>query len=375
MNQSEYILSDEAMEQNEERYHELAESLNDIVYWISADGVISYVSPAVEHLLGYQPEDLIDRNYMELIVPEDRDQVSLAFDDVLMAKASNGECRLLAKNGSIRWARISARPTVLYQKIIGVQGVMTDVTEQKLTEESLLLSLMEKEALVREVHHRVKNNFQAIIDLIASRLGQSYDEQTILLLKGLQEQVRTLALVHEQLSQSENLEQVEMRPYLHDLAASVVEAFGAGRSIEWQVECDDFSLQVRDAMPCGLIVNELLTNALKYAFPTSYRGLPRIFVKLSEEVERCDLLISDNGVGLPGELDQLISGSLGLKLARLWAVHQLGGTLELREEEGTAFHVTFRRRKANHRSPVKSLALESSQVETAPASFSVSSMN
>jgi PAS domain S-box-containing protein len=365
MNQTSFILSDEALQQNEEQYQELVESLNDVVFWISANGAISYVSPAIEHILGYRPEDLTDRNYLDLIIPEDKDRVCLAFEGVLNSKVSTGECRLIAKNGGLHWARISAKPTVLYQRIIGVQGVFTDITEQKKIEEALLSALLEKEAQVREVHHRVKNNFQAIIDLISSRLDHTSDEQTTILLKGLQEQVRTLALVHEQLCQSDNLELVNMKPYLHDLAGCVVETFGSDRPIELQVECDDFSLQARDAMPCGLMVNELLTNALKHAFPTPFPASPRLSVRLSAETEQCDLVVRDNGVGLAGEIDQLASGSLGLRLIELWAVHQLGGTLEVKKGEGTTFHIVFPRRKIHHCPCVGNASVDSNQAASA----------
>ena len=223
------------------------------------------------------------------------------------------------------------------------QDLQGELEQRKRAEEKLRITLAEKEVLLREVHHRVKNNLQAIIYLIENRAERTSDEPTVMLLKSLQEQARTMALVYEQLFQAENLAEVQMDRYLRELMAYGVEAFGGRRCIELDVECEDLSLNVEKAMPCGLMVNELLTNTLKYAFPPSFLGIPRISVRLTAQGSSCDLWVSDNGIGLPQDLDWEAGGSMGLKLVHLWATHQLGGALEILPEDGTAYHITFRR--------------------------------
>jgi two-component sensor histidine kinase len=150
-----------------------------------------------------------------------------------------------------------------------------------------------------------------------------------------------MSLVYEQLYQSENLAQVDMEPYLHHLTVNVLQAFGGNRDVDLSVEAAGVSLDVETAMPCGLIVNELLTNALKHAFPPEFAGPGHVQVRLQAEGEACTLQVSDDGVGLPPGLDWHQTESLGLKLVNLWATHQLGGRLEVETRPGTTFQVTF----------------------------------
>jgi two-component sensor histidine kinase len=161
------------------------------------------------------------------------------------------------------------------------------------------------------------------------------------MLKGIQETARTMGLVYEQLYQSENLSEVGMEHYLNDLVANVVDAFGGRRQIELNLECEDIRLDLGTAMPCGLMVNELLTNALKYAFPPSFQGAPKLMISLKARDNRCDLLVGDNGVGLPEGMEQRTPRSMGLRLVKLWATHQMGGTLEVESGDGTTYHITF----------------------------------
>lgn len=260
----------------------------------------------------------------------------------------------LEREGQTAHLLLSAGPLVGAQnEQLGWVISLTDITARKQAEEHLKMALEEKEALLREVHHRVKNNLQAIIYLINMRIERLEDAPTRQFLKELQEQARTIALVYEQLYQSETLAQVDMGPYLRRLASSVLRAFGAERNIELSVEATSLSLDVEVAMPCGLIVNELTTNALKHAFPPTFQGAARVRVELRREGETCTLLVSDNGVGLPPDLDRRGGETMGLHLVKLWATHQLGGSLNLVSPPGTTIQIIFSeprgRRSANDR--------------------------
>jgi len=227
-------------------------------------------------------------------------------------------------------------------------GTHSDITERKLMEEALRDSerflnstLAEKEVLLREVHHRVKNNLQAIISLAEMRKEQVEDPGFIQLLKELQQQARTMSLVYEQLYQSESLAQVEMEPYLQKLAANVIQIFGEGRNIDVLVDASDVFMDMAIAMPCGLVVNELLTNALKHAFPAEFQAIGQIQIELTSNDEDYLLMFRDNGVGLPSDLDWRKSRSLGLQLINAWVCHQLGGTVEVENRSGTCYHIDF----------------------------------
>ena len=202
-------------------------------------------------------------------------------------------------------------------------------------------ALAEKEVLLREVHHRVKNNLQAIIALLSMQAEQIEDARTTQSLQELQERAYTMALVYEHLCQAESLAQIPMQPYLQDLSAHALQSFGGSRAIKLSVEATPVSLDVETAMPCGLIVNELLTNALKYAFPGDSQAAAEVRVEFRAEEATYTLVVSDNGVGLPPGLDWRKPMTMGLRLVSFWATHQLGGKLEVNDQQGTAFQVTF----------------------------------
>lgn len=216
--------------------------------------------------------------------------------------------------------------------------------ERKRAEEQIKKALAEKEVLLREVHHRVKNNLQAIIHLIEMKQERIDEERTRSFLRQLQEQARTMSLVYAQLYQSDHLARIGMATYLNNLAENIYEAFAYGRDIHIQVAADNILMDVETAMPCGLIVNELLTNAIKYAFPQGWQS-GHISVNLKMENDHFVLLVCDDGIGLPAGLDWQNSHSQGLKLVRLWATHQLGGQLDVISSPGASFRITFKEQR------------------------------
>jgi PAS domain S-box-containing protein len=215
-----------------------------------------------------------------------------------------------------------------------------EIGERKRAEEKVSATLEEKEALLREVHHRVKNNLQVIIALIRMQSKLVHDDGMQQFLKELSGQAHTMSLVYEQLYQSENLSRIAMKSYLQQLTSNVLKTFGRGNAIQLHLDAP-VSLDVAEAMPCGLIVNELFTNILKYAFPPGFAGSPAVAITLRQDGEAYHLTVSDNGVGLPHGYDWQSHQTLGLRLVDLWATHQLGGTLDVTSEAGTTFAITF----------------------------------
>jgi two-component sensor histidine kinase len=172
--------------------------------------------------------------------------------------------------------------------------------------------------------------------------AQIKSESTRQFLRELQEQARAMSLVYEQLYQSDNLAQVAMKPYLEQIAVGVVQAIAPEREIQLDLKLAPVSLDVSLAMPCGLIVNELITNTIKYAFPDSFEDERKLAISLKVNREKCTLVVQDNGVGLPSGTDWHKSKSLGLRLVNMWATHQLGGTLDVSANGGTSYIITFR---------------------------------
>ncbi|MDD5607484.1 MAG: histidine kinase dimerization/phosphoacceptor domain -containing protein, partial [Ignavibacterium sp.] len=225
------------------------------------------------------------------------------------------------------------------RKVILAQ--MRDITERKKSELKMQAALSDKNVLLKEVHHRVKNNLQAMIYLIEMQIDKLDDKKVELFLRELQEQARTMSLVYEQLYQSDHLAKIDMENYLKSLTSHVFQAFAAGREIICNVEAENVILNVEAAMPCGLIVNELLTNSLKYAFNDLKEKTARINVKLSKNNNLIEIIIMDNGKGISQDFDWENTESLGLKLVNYWVKYQLAGTIELDITSGTKFIIKF----------------------------------
>lgn len=250
------------------------------------------------------------------------------------------EFEIRARDGR-RISLLYSAALVMIRKRPHILSLALDITRRKQAEAHLQETLREKETLLREVHHRVKNNLQSIIHLIDMRLSSGSESGAESFLMDLQGQARTMALVYEQLSNSENLARIDMDSYLKTLATSVVSSFGRGREISVEVEEGKAALGIEQAMPCGLVVNELVTNALKHAFPLESHASGRITLSIREERGRVRLRVADDGAGLPPGVDVLQGDSLGLKLVRLWAEHQLGGTLFVERRAGASFLLEF----------------------------------
>ena len=219
-------------------------------------------------------------------------------------------------------------------------SLLGQIIENKLAEKAVQESLKEKEVLIKEVHHRVKNNMQVIVSMINLQSGHITDPKALDIFRHTQYRVRAMALVHEKLYQSNNLAQIDFRDYIEHLASSLFHSYSPHTSkVTLRVDIGDVALSVDSAIPCGLIVNELISNALKYAFPDNRQG--ELIVRLREvNAGWIEMSVEDDGVGLPNELDLRNTDSLGMQLVYSLA-KQVGGTLDLDRAHGTKFTLRF----------------------------------
>ena len=215
-----------------------------------------------------------------------------------------------------------------------------EITERRRAEEQLKASLTEKEILLKEIHHRVKNNLQVISSLLYLQSKGSDDTRVLALLSESRHRLRSMALIHEQLYQTEHLDRVLAPRYLRALTSYLFRSYGdrSGR-VRLQLEAEDLWLSIDVAVPCGLLVNELLSNALKHAFPAGQEGEALVELKTSGPNDY-RLVVADNGVGLPQDLDLHHASTLGLQLVHM-LVGQLGGILHVGNECGSRFEITF----------------------------------
>ncbi len=240
-----------------------------------------------------------------------------------------------------RWFSLTADPVFdECGAFTGAVYIVADITERERAAAQIKASLQEKEVLLKEIHHRVKNNLQIISSLLNLQAGSISDQQTIDKLQECRNRVTLMALIHEQLYQSENLGRIDFAHYIQHLATNLFVSYDiSSDAIELLLNVAPVELSIDAAIPCGLMINELVTNALKYAFPPGKSGEIRIELHANTD-NHLTLIISDNGIGLPQELDFQNTESLGLQLV-ITLTNQLKGTLELNIDMGTEFKITF----------------------------------
>lgn len=219
-----------------------------------------------------------------------------------------------------------------------------DVTEYKKIEEKLRQAVTDKETLLKEVYHRIKNSLSSITALVDLQLSSIKDEGVRTQVAELGSRIRSIALVHQLLSQSSSFSTISAFEYLSNLLSHLMVSFSVDDEIAVDLDARGVSLPVTKALPCGLIVNEVVTNSVKYAFPAHWPGKSgekRIRITCAEENGHCVLKISDNGVGMPANFDAKKSESLGLQLITLLCEAQLGGTFEMTSSGGVQYTITF----------------------------------
>ena len=215
-----------------------------------------------------------------------------------------------------------------------------ELSERRRAEEKISHSLQEKEVLLKEVHHRVKNNLQVISSLLYLQTDKIQDAKALDIFRDSQNRVRSMALIHEKLYQAQDLAHVDLGAYIHSLIGYLFRSYGAYASaIRLQVNANNVRLGIDSAMPCGLIINELVSNALKHAFPNKQGGEIQIEFYANPE-NQFTLSIYDNGIGFPAGMNFQSAGSLGLQLVNT-LVNQLDGTLDIQHDRGTTFIIQF----------------------------------
>src|SRR5271157_371534 len=217
--------------------------------------------------------------------------------------------------------------------------VVRDITERKRAEEQLRIALREKEVLLKEIHHRVKNNLAVISSLLNMQSKYIRDKRTLEIFRESQNRVKTMALIHTKLYQSSDLARIDFADYVRKLTAALIASYRLEPDgVTLVLDVRDVYFDVNMGIPCGLIINELLTNALKHAFPDGRKG--EVSVSLKPDNETITLVVADNGIGIPDTIDFRNTESLGFQLVTA-LVDQLGGTIELARNKGTTFIISF----------------------------------
>jgi PAS domain S-box-containing protein len=311
---------------------------------VEADEKLIMANKKFTELFGYTLEDVSDViNWWPLAYPEEkyREEVRMEWIEKVETAVRTRqemepmETTVTCKDGSTRYIKFYLSP-------IGNRNLITfeNLTERKKAEEQTARSLREKETLLREIHHRVKNNMAVVSSLLSLQVRQIEDATVRTLFEESQQRVQSMALVHEKLYQTKDLSVVNFEDYIKSIVSEIISLYRIDTSaITTEINIKDIELDIETAVPCGLIINELLTNAFKYAFPDSRNGVLSVhFTKTDDDT--CTLVIKDNGVGLPKGFDYKEAKTLGLQLVNV-LTGQLRGTLQIKSDKGTESVVTF----------------------------------
>ncbi|MFP4407879.1 MAG: chemotaxis protein CheB [Spirochaetaceae bacterium] len=336
-----------ALREQEKRYRLLVESTDAIPWEYSIpDDAWTYVAPQVEATLGYPPDEW--KNYefwMECMHPEDRNWAS----EYCAAASSRGEShvfeyRFRRKDGEYVWLRDLVTVEMSEGKPVILRGFMIDISERRAREEVVATLLAEKELLLRELRHRVKNNLSTLSSLLSLQAGFAEEEAVRESLRNAQERVETINFVHELLEADMIVsDRIEVGEYLDRLSHRILDASAAQSSITLETDLCRLTLPKDTAAALGMAVHELLYNALKYAFPENREGT--IAVRLECHAERASLVVRDNGVGMGGPKPRVGAG-LGLTLVRNVA-EQFGGTVSMNGTSGTEVRIEFPHKKGD----------------------------
>jgi two-component sensor histidine kinase len=292
-------------------------------------------------MLGRPLEELLGKT-MDEIFPSELAKKMIADDMTILRECKQVEVEE-EMNG--RYYSTTKYPIIIDGKPMYLAGYTIDITSRKLAGDTINAALKEKEILLREVHHRVKNNLQVVSSLLNLQANKIVDPSIKEILEQSRNRIRSIALVHEKLYQTGNFAEINIKEYTRSLVSELFRVYLADpQKIHTRTEIEDVNIPLIFAIPYGLILNEIISNSLKYAFSKDWvsKLKPEIFIELKTLPNNyLQICIGDNGIGLPANYQLTDSLSLGLYLIRILSTEQLDGEIEIDNKKGTIFTITF----------------------------------
>ena len=343
-------MENELGKDSEERYRFLTEKMNDLIWTMDLKLNTTYVSPSIEKMLGFTPEERKAQKPKDQLTPASyklaKKILAEEFIKEKIGRADPNRTRVIEieyyhRDGSVRvLENLICGLRNPNGKLIGIHGVSRDITERKNAEKKLRKSLEEKEVLLKEINHRVKNNLNMINSLIVLQEGKvETKKQALDAFSEIRNRILSIATVHEKLYQSDVFTTIDMKDYIKRIIDTLIPFYQEKTKIDCDLNIDDISLDIDKAIPCGLILNELISNVMKHAFPS---GEDAKMVVSMQRVKKgfCEIRVKDNGVGLKGNVEELKTHSMGFELITILS-QQLEGKLSVRVNNGTEIKVLF----------------------------------
>lgn len=338
---SERYEAEEQLRKNEEMFRQLFQNSPIAIALLDKRQEVRRINAAFTDTFGYETEDLQGLNIDQVIVPENESEIAKDISKTIFeGKTAHHAGKRMCKDGSLVDVLIYGVPVIVDGKTVAIFGIYVDITERRQAEERVKKSLKEKEVLLAEIHHRVKNNLAVITGLLELQAFNTDSEEARSVLQESQMRVNSIALIHEKLYQNEDLSEISFDQYLEELSEVIVSSLTSSQTdVHINIEADPVKLTVNQAIPCGLILNEIITNAHKHAFEGRQEG--NIDISIVEHESSVTMKIVDDGIGIPEGVSLENPTSLGLKLIGTLS-RQLRGTPEFRNTgSGTEFILQF----------------------------------
>ncbi len=332
-------MNDIKIHASEQRYRKLVENQLELVCIWLPDTTLTFVNGAYSRLMGQSREDLIGRKWIEFIPESSRGEVLENYRKAVDAKEVYSYVHEIETREGVRWFRWNDVPIFDEEgNLIEFQSVGHDITERKQAEDRIRGLLSEKELILKEVHHRIRNNMSTVKSLLLLQADSMRDTYAASALQEAANRVQSMSRLYEKLYRSSNFSEIPVEGYLSPLVDEIIANFPNSVSVKLIKEIDDTILEVRKLQPLGIIINELLTNIMKYAFNEKHGGI--ISLSLKKTGNRVTLTVSDDGAGMPDSIDFNKSTGFGMQLVYLLA-RQMGASIKVETAEGTKFILEF----------------------------------
>lgn len=336
--------AEESLRESEQKFRELSELLPQTIFEMDLLGNLTFVNKSAHSFFGYDSLEFANGlNAIEMVVPADRDRAKLNISKVLSNKGTSfNEYTAIRKDGSTFPVIIFSSAIYNNEKVVGIRGIIVDITDRKELEEQIKSSLKEKEILLKEVHHRVKNNLQVIMSLFNLQSDLIENPEVLSVFAESRNRIKSMALIHELLYIENTFNSVNFNNYVKNLVEFFKDSyFEQNANVNIVVDIENLNLDIDRIIPCGLIINELISNSLKHAFLPGSKGLIKISFNKNAE-NYFTLSVANNGKKLPDNFDINKLNSLGMLLVKS-LTNQIHGDLHINSsEKSTEFKITFR---------------------------------
>jgi len=327
-----------ALVESEAKFRSYVENAPYGIFISDAEGRYIEINKKAEQMLGYGRDEIMRMKISDVVHHNSQDYAREHFDQLKKMGYAYGEAEFVKKDNTSGWWSVAA----VKVNDNNYLGYVEDITNKRIADEQLKTSLKEKEVLIRELYHRTKNNMQVICAFLKLKAMSIKEQNTISLLVEMENRIRSMALVHQKLYQSQNLSRVNLKDYISELSTLIMNSYKIRRDkINLELNLEKVEVLIDTAIPCGLIINELVSNSLKYAFPGNKSGRISIGIRRTED-DCIELSVSDDGVGIPDNYNLEAGNTLGYQIVKSIAGDQLRGDVVYKTENGVKFKVKFK---------------------------------